>query len=100
MFIIKNLQKTNFVTKYFTRINSLVKLNKLFFCNITRLNVDKLNLDKLDNKSLNDINIIDNNDKVDKFDKDNFIIEYGPETKWEEDILKCEIPVVVDCYAE
>ena len=38
--------------------------------------------------------------KEDKpFIKEDHIIEFNPQVKWEDEVLKSEIPVVVDCYA-
>jgi hypothetical protein len=94
-------------SKIFLTYNRLFNINKpsltIFNSNrknfsdyLLKLNVDKLSLSKLDDKPIS-ISTADNEEK--DFDKDKYIIEYGPEIKWEEDVLKSELPVVVDCYA-
>jgi hypothetical protein len=62
------------------------------FCSLERLNVDKI---KLSNKEEKQYEIKE--EKV--FNKEEHIIEYNPTVNWEEEVLKSEIPVVVDCYA-
>lgn len=69
---------------------------KKSFCNLNKLDIDKLALDKLDDKPIN-INTIND---ISNFNKEDNIIEFGPETKWEETVLNSDIPVVVDCYAK
>jgi hypothetical protein len=63
---------------------------------LNKLDVDILALDKLDDKPIN----INKLEDVTDFNKEDNIIEFGPETKWEETVLSSEIPVVVDCYAK
>ena len=66
--------------------------NKSKFCSLDRLNVDKI---KLSNKEEKQFEMKE--EKI--FNKEKHIIEYNPTVNWEEEVLKSEIPVVVDCYA-
>jgi hypothetical protein len=76
---------------------SSCNLNRKTFCTINKLDIDKLSLDKLDNQPII-INKIDEENK--NFIREDHIIEFGPEIKWEETVLNSDIPVVVDCYAK
>jgi hypothetical protein len=76
--------------------SNFLRINKLSFCTLDRLNVDKISLTKLDEKD----KPFDLKKKEEKpFNKEDYIIEFNPLVKWEEEVLKSEIPVVVDCYA-
>ena len=98
---ISNLSVKNKIFLYYTE-------NKKF-CNLLRINFDKLNIGKENQeKTSTDKNfqiIKDENDLKEKETQANFeieenILEFNNTTNWEEDVLKSEIPVVVDCYAE
>lgn len=67
------------------------------FCNLARLNLEKLKLDDINASSqLGEDDIL----KEEKpFVKEENILEYGPGTDWEKEVLQSEVPVVVDCYA-
>ncbi len=71
--------------------------NKFSFCTLERLNIDKITINKSDNKPF-ELNLGKKEEK--EFNKEDYIVEYTPEIKWEDEVLKCEIPVVVDCYAK
>lgn len=68
------------------------------FCSLNRLNMDKLKLEKLDEKDIQ-LALLKKKEESPKFNKEDHIVEFGPGFKWEEVVLKSEIPVVVDCYA-
>jgi hypothetical protein len=76
--------------------STLLKNKKFSLCTLERLNVDKISMTKLNEKDKPfDVEI-----KEDKpFIKEDHIIEFNPQVKWEDEVLKSEIPVVVDCYA-
>jgi len=94
--------KTNGLSYFINKTGFLISasshnLNRKTFCTINKLDVDKLSLDKLDNQPIN-INRIEEENK--NFNREDYIIEFGPEIKWEETVLNSDIPVVVDCYAK
>ena len=64
------------------------------FCSLNRLNVDKLLESRALEKELNEVK------NPSTFLKENFVLEFTNELDWENSVLKSEIPVVVDCYAE
>jgi hypothetical protein len=81
-------------------VNFTSSFRKKLFCNITRLNIDKLSLDKIENSNPDKL-IAKNTPETEKpFNKDEYITEFGPATKWEDEVIKSELQVVVDCYAE
>jgi hypothetical protein len=100
-FTAKQLFKNTFQFKnkmthtYVVQLHTFNK-SKKSFCTLNKLDVDILALDKLDDKPIN----INKLEDVTDFNKEDNIIEFGPETKWEETVLSSEIPVVVDCYAK
>jgi hypothetical protein len=91
-----------------TAINNQMQKFSLFnFCNLARINFDKLEVNK-DKENYNDIEnqlIKDEEDLKKKeatkaFSLDDNIIEFSPDLNWEEVVMKSQIPVLVDCYAE
>ena len=95
--LFSKMSRNNF-SIFFKNNNKLTLLNNKFsFCTLERLNIDKITISKSDDKPF-ELNL---EKKVEKeFNKEDYIVEYTPEIKWEDAVLKCEIPVVVDCYAK
>ena len=65
------------------------------FCDLNRLHIQKYLETKPAEKEI----------KLEKsasqpFNKEDFVIEFSSELDWETSVMKSEIPVVVDCYAE
>jgi hypothetical protein len=79
----------------YARLLNYSSCNKSF-CNLYKLDIEKLSLDKLDDNPIN----INKLQDTTNFNKEDHIIEFGPEIKWEETVLNSDIPVVVDCYAK
>lgn len=82
-----SFRKFNFTNR------SFFFLNKFQFCSLDRLNIDKIKLSNKEEKQFE----LKEEKKV--FNKEEHIIEYNSTVNWEEEVLKSEIPVVVDCYA-
>lgn len=57
-------------------------------------------IDNIDNKIILDEKELQNREAEKKFVFEENIIEFDPSLNWEEVVLKAEVPVLVDCYAE
>jgi hypothetical protein len=97
-YILTKIKLANFSKLNSSHSNPLIFKNKFSFCSLERLNVDKISMNKLNDK---DKPIELNLDKKEEkpFSKEDYIVEYTQEVKWEDVVLNSEIPVVVDCYA-
>ncbi len=84
------LRNKNFENRILEEFNYFKK-----FCTLEKLDVDKLSLEKLVDPKKSDT-IIENKTE---FKKEDNVVEYSSATNWENEVLQCEIPVVVDCYA-
>lgn len=89
--------------------SKLFYLKRYHFCNLARLNFEKLKMgqvkaadkiDNIDNKIILDEKELQNREAEKKFVFEENIIEFDPSLNWEEVVLKAEVPVLVDCYAE
>ena len=101
-------------TKNFMRIfnpfsRNMFYIQKRLFCNLARLNFEKMSI----NKPKNTKNSEDQEFKLIKDEEDlklreaekafvveENIVEFSPSLNWDEVVMKSEIPVLVDCYAE
>ncbi len=64
------------------------------FCDLNRINISKFLESKPVEKEVK-------SEKLQQsYDKESFVIEFTNEIDWETSVIKSEIPVVVDCYAE
>lgn len=71
---------------------SFVYFPKYRFTDLNRLDFDKLGLG-------NKASTSQPSDKK-AFDKDSMIVNFQENSSWENEVLKSDLPVVVDCYAE
>lgn len=115
--IIISANKNNlafFSTKIYRSIGSsisknLITMQRKLFCNFTRLNFDKLsvnkpletkNSDNQDFKLIKDEEDLKQREAEKAFIIEENIIEFSHSLNWDEVVMKSEIPVLVDCYAE
>jgi len=110
--IIKNINffsLKNFSRGYYSIKFNLSNIQKYKFCNLARLNFDKLYVNKPVNSNNNEnpeFKLIKDEEDLKKkegeksFILEDNIIEFGPNLNWDEVVMKSDIPVLVDCYAE
>lgn len=89
--------------------NNAFVFQKRMFCNLARLNFEKLCINKPQNaknaegqefKLIKDEEDLKQREAEKAFVVEDNIIEFGSSLNWDEVVMKSEIPVLVDCYAE
>jgi hypothetical protein len=95
---IQSFSHIGFINKNHFTLSNFINFKTINFCTLDKLEINKLTLDKISDSKTSDFIVEKQNEKK-EFNKEDYIIEYTPQVKWEDEVLKSEIPVVVDCYA-